>query len=281
MANDLDTPHVNHAAKAVYYPDPLTGDLRLARVHVFGYPVYSDAAGAADPARQGKPKQRDKQEAEADTANAKRAARRARRNAFDLIMCNPDLDAFVTLTYSPDTCNKQDYSDCYKYLRAWLSNGVQRDGLRYICVSELTKAQDVHFHVICNSAALRLDPAVNPHTGRAVRHHGDPVFNVRNWGAGFSTAQLIRQRKTGEDTRAAVAKYMFKYMTKQLGAKIGGRYFLHGGRLVEPVAVFGDAVEDFAADYATRAAVWSTDIDMGSATVKYTEYDFLSGYRGT
>ena len=63
---------------------------------------------------------------------------------------------------------------------------------------------------------------------------------------------------------------MFKYMTKNLGARIGGRYALHGGRLAAPVVVLGDGVSEFAPTGATPKS-WSVDLPQGGT---YTEYDF-------
>lgn len=266
-------------AKAVYYPDG-EGALRLARVQVFSRPVFRESGWEA---REPKAKALAAEPPELEAAEGgeeedgmtsapdQRAVRRARRAVFDLIMCNHDLDAFVTLTYSPERVrDKGEYADCYPFLRAWLSNGVQRRGLKYVCVPELTKRGDVHFHALANSGALKMTPALNPHTGKPVKHHGDPVYNLSDWGAGFSTVQLIRQRESGQDARLAVAKYMFKYMTKNLGARIGGRYALHGGRLAAPVVVLGDGVSEFAPTGATPKS-WSVDLPQGGT---YTEYDF-------
>ena len=269
---------LRYNAKAVYYPDP-SGGLQLARVQMFSYPVFKETgwedrttkakALAAEP-----PELAAADEPTEDGTTStpdQRAIRRARRAVFDLIMCNHDLDAFVTLTYAPERVSaKDDYTACYRFLRSWLSNGVQRRGLKYVCVPELTKRGDVHFHALANSGALKMATAINPHTGTPVRHHGDPVYNLIDWGAGFSTVQLIRQRKAGQDARLAVAKYMFKYMTKNMGAKVGGRYALHGGRLAVPFVVLGDGVEEFTSSGESPQG-WSVELPQGGT---YTEYDF-------
>ena len=259
--------------------------MRLARIQAFDKPVYNPASATAEKVKKSRAKQLsiedidDDIETTPDAANISRAVRRARRNAFDIIMCNPALDAFVTLTYSPEKVgDKADYDECYRYLRSWLSNGVQRRGLMYVCVPELTKRGDVHFHAIANRDALRMERARHARTGRALSHHGDPVYNLTDWGAGFSTVQLIRQRYDGDDERAAVAKYMFKYMTKNFGAKVGGRYMLHGGALAQPLVEYADAAEDLATiAELERAAVFSKDIGEGEQARVYTEYDFLHG----
>ncbi len=259
-------------ARATYYPDG-NGGLKLARVQVFSTPKFMPQGWEEVNAKKRAPMQRDEeQRAPEDVA---RAVRRARRNAFDLIMSNPDLNAFVTYTYSPDAVgDKASYEDCYEKLRSHLSNGVQRDGLKYICVPELTKRGDVHFHAIANADALRLTPARNPNNGRLIKHNGDQVYNLDNWRAGFSTAQIIQARNEGDEAREAVAKYIFKYMGKNFGAKVGGRYMLHGGKLLQPVYVYGDGVEDFAGgDELAHAHEYTLEIPGGNG--QYKEFDFL------
>ena len=275
------------SCKAIYYPNPITGDMRLARIQAFNRPVYNPATATAEKVKNRRFRfasdddpdevfHNDKEDDKIpDAANVARAVRRARRNAFDLIMCNPDLDAFVTFTYSPDVVDdKASYDECYQYLRGWLSNGVQRRGLKYVCVPELTKRGDIHFHALCNADALRWARARHARTGRALSHHGDPVYNLTDWNAGFSTAQLIRKRGDGDDERAAVAKYIFKYMGKNFGAKVGGRYMLHGGALAQPLTEYGHCPEQFVQDL-SAASVYSKEI--GDDGKIYTEYDFLHG----
>lgn len=266
---------LHYHAKATFYPTP-GGGLDLARVQVFSAPVFrADGweARTTKPKAAAEPPELAGVQEEGGTASAPdpRAVRRARRRVFDLIMCNHDLDTFVTFTYSPERVSaKGEYSDCYPFLRAWLSNGVQRRGLKYVCVPELTKRGDVHFHALANSAALKLVTAVNPHTGKPLRRKGSQVYNLADWGAGFSTAQKIQARRDGDNCRLAVAKYMFKYMTKNMGARIGGRYALHGGRLLEPVEVLGEGVEEFTSTGESPQG-WSMDFPQGGT---YTEYDF-------
>ncbi len=268
-------------ARATYYPMP-DGSLRLARVQVFSAPRFREAGW--EEVNAGK-KADDKFIPEPDyletadgvglpnhnPADIARAVRRARRAAFDLIMCNPDLDAFATFTYAPEkVADKAEYADCYPTLKNWLSNGVQRRGLKYLCVPELTKKGDVHFHAICNADALQMAEARNPQ-GRLIKKHGDQVYNITNWNAGFSTAQIIRQRAEGEDPRLAVSKYIFKYMGKNLGAKIGGRYILKGGDLVTPVYAYGDGVGEF-----TTGSEECDCFVKEIGDVKYWEFDFLN-----
>ena len=175
---------------------------------------------------------------ETNEDNARRAVNRAKVRAFDFIMCNPDLDAFATLTLDGDRIERTSYPEIYGRLRGWLSNRVQRRGLKYIlCPEYHDDGQSIHFHMLANSGSLDLIGARTP-GGFPARRKGKPVYNIADWDLGFSTAQLIPPT----DGREAVAKYIFKYMGKQTGARIGGRYFLHGGDLAAPVVELCDVI---------------------------------------
>lgn len=277
----ISNPNTN--AKATFYRLP-DGTLRLARVqHISGSPRFRPAGWeelAKSTNFEPLPEYRESAIDEADflptedtrdPANLARAVRRARLLCYDLIQCNPDLNAFATFTYSPEMVeDKTDYAECYKYIRSWFSNGVQRDGLRYIAVPELTKKGDVHFHALCNADALRLEKALNPHTGKPISHNGSPVYNIKNWRAGFSTAQIIEKRGEDDDSTEAVARYIFKYMTKNAGAKIGGRYALKGGALALPVYDYADDPQTWIAT-APPSNIFTRTLPNGDC---YTCFDF-------
>ena len=199
-----------------------------------------------------------------------RATRRAKINAFDIILCNPCLDTFATFTYRPDDdLDKSSYDECYKKLAVWLSNRVQRSGLMYVIVPERHKSGDIHFHGIMNSSALKLDRAYSP-SGRPLKSNGKPVYNLRDWKHGFSTAQIIGD---AEADREAVAKYVFKYMGKQSGQKIGGRYCLIGGQnIARPHFEYGDDVAEFIPS--DVVAKYDREVRV-SDSLEYREYSFI------
>ena len=204
-----------------------------------------------------------------DLANVERASRRAKITAFDKILCNPDLDTFVTFTYAPGfITDKASWEDCYGYLKTWLGNRVQRNGLKYVIVPERHKSGDVHFHGILNSSALHMTRAFSPRTGRALTHNGNPLYNLTDWQGGFTSAEIIRG---GAEDRTKVAKYIFKYMGKQSGAKVGGRYMLSGGELVLPTYVYDDSVEVFLGEL---EPTYQREVDLGERG-KYMEYSFI------
>ena len=153
--------------------------------------------------------------------------RRAVRRCRDIGTCNPDLDIFVTLTLDREKIDRYDYAQIIRVLNVWLDNRVRRNGLKYLIVPELHKDGAIHFHGLFNDVLDRR-PA-------GVKHHGKWVYNLPDWTLGFTTAQRV----TGPDCSRKVAEYVLKYITKSAG-KIGGRFYLHGGRLDEPAIVWYD-----------------------------------------
>jgi hypothetical protein len=254
--------------RAVYIPTP--NGYRLARIQKFsnptfvpsGYELRSDGRSKVEiPHESGTN----------DEDNAKRSLRRAKSTAFDLILSNYDLDTFCTLTYAPEAVeDKFSYDDCYDKLKIWLSNGVQRRDLKYVLVPERHKSGAIHFHALCNRDAIDLEIARSANTGRPLTHHGRPIFNITNWKHGFSTAEKIAN---GEADREAVSKYIFKYMGKQNGEKIGGRFFLHGGNLQKPICLYGDSEQEFFGD-ARGSTTYQNEINVLPG-VTYWEWSYV------
>lgn len=269
---------ITHPVRAKYYVLP-DGTYKLASVQAFNKPRFREQGWEQRQKKNGRSiilegeEQEDIETGrEASTSDIERATRRARKNAFDVIMCNPDMNVFATFTYAPDAVdNKASYDECFKYLNTWLSNRVQRKGLKYVCVPERTKAGDIHFHAIMNHTALRLRAAISPKTGLPLTHKGNALYNIADWDRGFTSAEFIRTRGEGEDERAAVSKYVFKYMGKQAGQKIGGRYCLIGGEIRRPVFAYGDSPEEFLDD---GAAVYRNHVELPEG-LTYDEWSFI------
>lgn len=157
-----------------------------------------------------------------------RAYRRASIRCMDLVMSNP-MDWFCTLTLDPAKIDRTSYKDVERAFSRWASNEVQRHDLRYIAVPEHHKdGESLHLHMLC-SGGLKLSES-------GVKQDGKMVYNIDNWRWGFTNCKRI----TGEDASIACAKYCLKYMRKQQGQKIGGRYFLTGGSLRKPIYVYSD-----------------------------------------
>lgn len=238
----------------------------LYQVQGFSSPVFREA-GFELPNGESRSVVKRELSFEEQQANAIKGQRRAQRLLYDLALCNLHLDAFITLTLAETAgFDRSSYDDAYGILRPWLSNRVQRRGLCYVLVPERHKKGGIHFHALCNSDALRLEKAINPRTGRTITDKGQTVYNVTDWSRiGFSTAKIIGDNLSD---RAAVAKYVSKYMTKDV-EKIGGRYVLHGGRLNLPVERLGDCLADFTDEPAARYYEKETE------DFSYKEWNFL------
>lgn len=170
--------------------------------------------------------------------NRRKSFARARNNLFDLLLCTPSMDCFVTLTVSPDVIDKRsDYNEVVKRLSVWLDNRVRRNGLVYVLVPEYHKdGESVHFHGLMNFEALKTVRAINQKEGswyfgkELFDDKGREIFNISDYRLGFSTVIPI----DGEHGREACAKYCYKYIIKSGGQKVGGRYYLSGGNLGRP-----------------------------------------------
>lgn len=163
-----------------------------------------------------------------DGASASRAAavarNRARKRVFDFVLGDSELDLFCTLTLDRAKISRTEWVEIVPRLSTWLDNKVRRNGLKYVLVPEHHKDGAIHFHGCMNSAALRLEPS-------GIVDKGQEVLNIVQWKYGFTTAKRIGGEQAD---RVKVAKYVAKYMTKDF-EMVGGRYYLHGGALVEPI----------------------------------------------
>ena len=171
-----------------------------------------------------------------DVSDIARSKRRARKMVFDLAMCNPELDTFVTFTIAPDSSvDRYDVNAAVRRLGQWLSNRVRRKGLRYVFVCELHKDGAAHFHGLLNSGAVKLvDSGIKD-------KRGNVIYNVTDWKLGFTTAVKLH------GSRAAVCKYICKYISKSPD-RVGGRWYYSGGDLRRPTYEYmgASAPEDWA-----------------------------------
>ena len=189
---------------------------------------------------------------ETNKCSSLRALNRAKKRAFDLMACNLDCNLFVTFTLDAAKISRDDWTQIIPKLNTWLYNRVRRNGLKYVLVPEYHKdGKNIHFHGVMNETALELTNSGKISKGRT-------IYNVESWKYGFSTAKRIQK---GYDNHIAVTKYVFKYMTKtaqslrenpEKDIKIGGRYFLHGGALSEPLYEYRRAAYADARGYETK-----------------------------
>lgn len=219
-------------------PQPLADQEEVEQV----VPLPEDDQGAAGEAPEGP-----------SPESLARAKRRARAALVDLARSN-DFGWFVTLTLDAAKVDRYDEAQVIRKLNTWLSNQVARKGLCYVLVPEHHQDGAIHFHGLINDALTMVDSGtIKPAEGgrprrprskaaakRMLDAGGHSVYNVKEWGFGFSSAiQLYGDR------RAAIG-YTAKYIGKE-SAKIGGRWYYSGG-------------------CPKRPAVWAVDVDFDKAT---------------
>ncbi len=278
-------PEVKHYTRAKYYRTP-AGAMKLVQIQQMSVPafrvpgfeepeklskLFDTAADACadneptDPAEE----ETSPEDIEEDITNKRRALRRAKITAFDKILCNPDLDTFATFTLSPEAVgDRATWGDCYKCLRTWLCNRVNRHGLKYIVCPERHIAGGIHFHGVMNRPALDLIQATNAHTGQPLTHNGKPLFNITSWRYGYSSAALV---DCSALDREKVAKYIFKYMGKQgIYGMIGGRYVLSGGDLATPFYLYGESPEEF-----TTGETPTGHAESENSGILYREWNYI------
>lgn len=259
---------VEHRARARYFTDA-DGTRRLHSVQFMSSPVFKETGWEdVDKAPSTMCDKEERKKDEKNTApTADKARRRAQKEVFELSLCNPDLDAFFTLTFSPEAvADRGNYEEVYKSVKVWFSNRVQRRGLKYVLVPERHKNGAIHFHGFCNKEALHLVQGINPHTGQAIFDKGQAVYNIEDWAEmGFSTCKIIPRNMVD---RLRAVKYITKYINKGV-EKIGGRYFLHGGALRRWEYEYGESAEDLTDK---QPKEWWYSEGNGYA---YTEYTYV------
>lgn len=190
-------------------------------------------------------------------ASVRRSVRRARKAVKDIARSN-DWTYFVTLTLDPAKVNRYSFPEVWKHLRHWLGNCVRRKGLTYLLVLEHHKDGALHAHGFFNDALEAVDSGTMSIPGRKApvkvrseaqkaafeRMGGHTVYNLPDWGWGFSTAIKLY----GE--RDAAINYICKYIGKELSGtdgieagtpeKIGGRWYYSGGALQRPTVEWFD-----------------------------------------
>lgn len=234
---------VCYTSRLKYYPNEVEPiELMIAEEHIFN----PDKVEFADTWKEYKPpKTKSGDDGDTDKCSTKSTDRdgslqswnRAQKRAYDLIRCNPDLDMFVTLTFDPKEVDRQSWENIVDKINDWLDNRVRRRGMKYLlCPEYHHDGQSIHFHGLINEKSLKLVNAVNPNTGGKLYRNGKTVYNISDFPFGFTTAIRV----TGAEASKACAGYIFKYMRKQGGQRIGGRYFLSGGDLVKPIYVYGN-----------------------------------------
>ena len=219
----VKTADMIHHNAIVYRYENGCRDIIAAQTRMFREPGWESAdsdEGRAKPAARAAGKK-----AEGD--DMLRSMRRARAKLRRLALAN-EFEYFVTLTLDQTRIDRYDPKIITKALNTWLDNMVRRNGLRYILVPERHKDGALHFHGFFAGKNL---PAVDSGHKDSC---GETVYNLPQWGYGFSTAIKLR----GEYPRAVA--YVCKYIGKQQGQRPMGRWYYSGGALKEPPKEYMD-----------------------------------------
>ena len=192
----------------------------VAEVCVCNHAIFSHGLEANEPKKKTKLPKAETAAQEPDSEAARRSRRRAIKAVYDKIACTPELTLFVTLTLDKEKIDRYSYEAVIKKLNTWLDNRVRRKGLQYVLIPEHHKDGAIHFHGLWSDVLPRSD------SGKKTKR-GQQIFNLPDWGYGFSTAVLI------DGERDHVLKYVTKYITKDT-EKIGGRFYLSGGKFGAP-----------------------------------------------
>lgn len=146
------------------------------------------------------------------------SALRAKHKIFDIALLNK-FDYFVTFTFNDKIVDAHDYEFAISKVKKWTNNQVTRRGLVYLLVPELHPSSGrIHLHGLL---AWRDTPILfeSGHYDNA----GRIIYNLPSWRFGFSTIIKL------DDNSEAVAKYITKYITKELD-KITGNFYYAGGK---------------------------------------------------
>lgn len=179
---------------------------------------------------------------------------RTRSAVFELAMCN-DWEYFVTLTLSPVNGDRQDLKTFQRKLSNWLKNTNARKGcsIKYLLIPEPHEKGTWHMHGLFMGIPedmLRPFSAAEylPYRLLDMLQSGRPVFDwpVYRDKFGFVTCERIRDR-------AACARYITKYITKEFGESVSRLnqklYFCSVGLNRSVVVCRGHIGERFVPDF--------------------------------
>ncbi len=205
-----------------------------------------------------------------DTASGNdKGRRRAVTRVFDYVRCNWDMDCMFTLTFDKEKIDRTSYEDIVKQVGQWFSNRVRRSELKYIAIPEYhADGEAIHFHGVCNFEALKT-------VWSGVVQKGKRVYNITDFPFGHTA---VKRMGGGDNDRHAVAVYVSKYITKDT-RKVGGRYYLHGGKLEKPREILCGLTREEAEEMAKHfsCSVYECNTPNGGRYVKYEVQHFETG----
>lgn len=169
-----------------------------------------------------------------------------------------DFDFFITLTFSPDYCDRTNDKETYALFRAYMDKLRKIcPTLRYIAIPEFHKKDNaIHYHIVAGGISwkqlkLTLSGKVCAHWAEETncicsvqrfelekhKHVLEPtdgmtIYNVGTYYYGFSTCSIIRDKKR-------TSAYVKKYIDKSFGTTNKfKRRFYYSSNLKMPEEIF-------------------------------------------
>jgi hypothetical protein len=143
--------------------------------------------------------------------------RRAKQRVFEIAMLNR-FTHFITWTLDKDEIDRYDAKEVGKRLRKFLNNQTRRRDAKYIIIPEHHKDGAIHMHGLLSGAFQMAD-------SHRKTTRGQTVYNMPDWKYGFSTAIEL------DGNVLAIARYITKYVTKDM-TKIFGNFYYAGGKIL-------------------------------------------------
>ena len=155
--------------------------------------------------------------------------KRAVQVVYDLAKSNV-WDWFITLTISPESCDRYDYEKCADEIKLF-TDLIRHYGCRWLVVPEQHKDGAYHFHGLVQGD-LPVVAAVNPKTGEnLLDDSGNQVYNISCYQAGWATATRVQDSKR-------VASYISKYLAKDILVPKGKKRYWASRKLQKPELLY-------------------------------------------
>ena len=179
--------------------------------------------------------------------NRQDSLKRAKKKVFEIASAN-EWHYMATFTLNKDVIDRYDSTEVQKRFSNWLSNMVQRKGLKGLFIPEKHEDGAIHFHGLMNDAltmhfskTYKVMGIKKPMGERKLRNMKKsptdtgvkPVFNVGEYKLGFSTAIPLDEQSAVDEVdknTTRVSHYITKYCTKDLD-KIFGSYYIAVGKI--------------------------------------------------
>lgn len=179
--------------------------------------------------------------------NRQDSLKRAKKKVFEIASAN-EWHYMATFTLNKDVIDRYDSAEVQKRFSSWLSNMVQRKGLKGLFIPEKHEDGAIHFHGLMNDAltmhfskTYKVMGIKKPMGERKLRNMKKsptsqgvkPVFNVGEYKLGFSTAIPLDEQSAVDEVdknTTRVSHYITKYCTKDLD-KIFGSYYIAVGKI--------------------------------------------------